>query len=141
MHDVDGRLAATVEILRSETGGAFDEVCWEAQATSEVGGYVMVVPRALRMFLVFAKRRPKSTGPAGPAVRTPTGLDGLTNALEGEGKEEVRLLGSVGDMSKESRRGDVTTEASHCCCPISRTRSCNERESCRDRQRAKDSRK
>lgn len=56
MHDVDGRLAATVDLLKSEPA-AFDEVCWEPQLTSEVSGYVMVVPQALKMFLVFAKRR------------------------------------------------------------------------------------
>eukprot|EP00752_Nemacystus_decipiens_P003003 g2786.t1 len=56
VHDVDGRLAATVSLLRSQPA-AFDEVCWEPQLTSEVSGYVMVVPKTLRMFLVYAKRR------------------------------------------------------------------------------------
>lgn len=56
VHDVDGRLAAIVGLLRSEPA-AFDEVCWEPQLTSEVNGYVMVVPKTLRMFLVYAKRR------------------------------------------------------------------------------------
>lgn len=64
VHDVDGRLAATVDLLTSEPAG-FDEVCWEPQLTSEVSGYVMVVPKALKMFLVFAKRRQlRSTKPS-----------------------------------------------------------------------------
>lgn len=56
MHDVDGRLAAVIDLLKSKPA-AFDEICWEPQLTSEVGGYLMVVPKALRMFLVYAKRR------------------------------------------------------------------------------------
>lgn len=60
VHDIDGRLAAIIGVLTSEPA-AFDEVCWQPLLTSEVKGYVMVVPKALKMFLVFAKRRPKKT--------------------------------------------------------------------------------
>ncbi len=56
VHDIDGRLAATVDLLKSQPA-AFDEICWEPQLTSEIGGYIMVVPQALKIFLVYAKRR------------------------------------------------------------------------------------
>lgn len=74
VHDVDGRLAAMVDLLRSEPA-AFDEVCWEPQLTSEVSGYVMVVPKTLRMFLVYAKRRRQQ-----PAKRSSTNSGSPTMA-------------------------------------------------------------
>lgn len=93
VHDVDGRLAATVELLRSNPA-AFDEVCWESQGTSEVRGYVMVVPEALKMFMVFAKRRPK----AQPTMRrVPDSVadgSGSSSSSQPPGGQEAEVAGS-----------------------------------------------
>lgn len=131
VHDVDGRLAATVELL--QTGpAAFDEVCWEPQVTSEVSGYVMVVPEALKMFLVFAKRRQRrSTKPSvidedsvvkgnsddgrGRGSRTGVVLDGDQN------KDAAHSSGiSGGESKKGSAKGTTTSGAippRFCSCP------------------------
>lgn len=89
VHDVDGRLAATVGLLKSEPA-AFDEICWEPQLTSEVNGYVMVVPKSLKMFLVYAKRRRQkpakqpSSSEDGSAAR-PTAAAGYGDGGSGAG--------------------------------------------------------
>ncbi|CAM9553811.1 unnamed protein product, partial [Ectocarpus sp. 12 AP-2014] len=89
VHDIDGRLAATIRILISEPA-AFDEVCWQPLLTSEVKGYVMVVPKALKMFLVFAKRRPK---------KAPSADDGSAG---GRGAEAPSVTGSVIERGEQA---------------------------------------
>ncbi|CAM9293383.1 unnamed protein product, partial [Ectocarpus sp. 12 AP-2014] len=89
VHDIDGRLAATIRTLTSEPA-AFDEVCWQPLLTSEVKGYVMVVPEALKMFLVFAKRRPKK------ASSTDDGSAG------GRGAEAPSVTGSVLECGEQA---------------------------------------
>lgn len=130
VHDVNGRLAEAVDLLQSEPA-AFDEVCWEPQVTSEVSGYVMVVPEALKMFLVFAKRRQRtSTKPSvidedsvvagnsgdgsGGGSRTGLVLDGdQTN-------DAARLSGVSGGENKKGSAKNTTTSGSilprFCCC-------------------------
>ncbi|CAM9464824.1 unnamed protein product [Scytosiphon promiscuus] len=95
VHDVDGRLAATVDLLKSEPA-AFDEVCWEPQVTSEVKGYVMVVPSALKMFLVFAKRSPR-----GQSSKTSSIDDGPATGLSARGEEDL-CCGAVRGVEPET---------------------------------------
>lgn len=111
VHDVDDRLAATIELLQSKTV-AFDEVCWDSQRTSEVRGYVMVVPEALNMFLVFAKRRQKVSG----ADSTPP------TAVDGCGKNSHEVDDNIGSgtawssAGEEKRRCDVGKPPRFCSC-------------------------
>lgn len=117
VHDIDGRLTAVVELLKSEPAG-FDNICWELQGTSEVKGYVMVVPEALKMFLVFAKRTSKSLV---QGVALPTAVaanDGKSGVLGGEaatvvGSKSVLAAGKVG-----SGRGDHSMVSRFCCCGV-----------------------
>eukprot|EP00903_Cladosiphon_okamuranus_P007602 g7373.t1 len=81
VHDVEGRLAAVVGLLKSKPA-AFDEVCWEPQLTSEVNGYVMIVPKTLKMFLVYAKRRRQQ--PAKPSSNE-DGSASMPTAAAGHG--------------------------------------------------------
>lgn len=122
VHDVDGRLASVVELLRSEPA-AFEEVCWEPVVTSEVRGYVMVVPRSLRLFLVFGKRRNK---PAGTREGLPTGPRGPADAARDPVRgDEVTVLSSRGDSTDgdAAAKGPAENEGSatlvgdsFCCC-------------------------
>lgn len=106
-----------VELLRSEPA-AFDEICWELQGTSEVKGYVMVVPEALKMFLVFAKRRAKIFA---DGLALPTAVaanDGNSGALSGEaatvvGSKGILVAGEVG-----VGRGDHSMVSRFCCCGV-----------------------
>lgn len=122
MHDVDGRLAATVGLLKSKPA-AFDDICWEPQLTSEVSGYVMVVPKTLKMFLVYAKRRrqqqpgkPSSTDD-GAATAAPAAAR-LSNGRSGDGgysdtgrgdARAARLSGAAVDNC-EGENGDASAE-------------------------------
>lgn len=54
VHDVHGRLAATVALLRRH---GFSVRTARQQADSTVADYRMVVPRALRLFYVYARRK------------------------------------------------------------------------------------
>ncbi|CAN0210311.1 unnamed protein product [Discosporangium mesarthrocarpum] len=54
VHDIDGRLDKVTKVLKERAG--FSTVCCEAQRTSGVQGYVMVVPEALNMWYVYARR-------------------------------------------------------------------------------------
>lgn len=105
VHDIDGRLSSVVDMLRSEAAG-FEHVCWEAQETSEVGGYVMVLPRALRMFLVFARRVAKAGGDCG---RCAENYGSGIGPREGAGGRD-----GVGDQPDAMR-------SSSCCCHRSPT--------------------
>ena len=113
VHDVDGRLAATVELLRSDPA-AFDEVCWESQGTSEVLGYVMVVPEALRMFMVFAKRRPK-TQPTMPRVPD-SGNDSSSSQSPGDQEAEVAGSSRTAPERGGDRREHVGMGPRFCAC-------------------------
>ena len=53
VHDVHGRLAATVALLRRH---GFTVRTARQHADSTVAGYRMVVPRELRLFYVYARR-------------------------------------------------------------------------------------
>lgn len=103
VHDIDGRLAAAVELLRSAPA-AFDEVCWESQGTSEVRGYVMVVPEALRMFMVFAKRRPK-TRPTTTTPRAPDSGNDDGRRSHSRGDQGVEGAGSSSRVAASEREG------------------------------------
>lgn len=114
MHDVDGRLAAVVALLRSEPA-AFDEVCWEPQRTSEVRGYIMVVPEALDMFLVFAKRRTKLAN-AALAVQTVPG-GGRSNSDDARDVGEAEVVGLSGVAREgDGSRDDVGMLPRFCSC-------------------------
>lgn len=94
-----------MELLRSDPA-AFDEVCWESQSTSEVRGYVMVVPEALRMFMVFAKRRPKKTQPTTPP-RVPDSRNdksGCSSKTQSPGDQEEEEV--AGSSRTVPERGD-----------------------------------
>jgi len=112
VHDIDGRLAATIGLLKSEPA-AFDEVCWEPQLTSEVGGYVMVVPQALKMFHVYAKRRrqrpakPLSTD-GGSATSPDSGI-GDSGACCGGSGVDVGAAQSLGVVGGERMAKRVDT--------------------------------
>lgn len=71
VHDVSGRLQAVVDLLSSPAGGNFATVHVEAQRTSVVQDYLMVVPPELRLFYVYATRGP-ATAPARVRRRTRT---------------------------------------------------------------------
>lgn len=131
VHDVDGRLAATVGLLKSEPA-AFDEVCWEPQLTSEVGGYVMVVPKTLKMFLVYAKRRRQnpansSSSDSGsvtvaPAAVGHSGGRSSGGGCSGTGSEHAGdpPLPSVDVETRGGEDGDTTAAAlseRFCSCP------------------------
>ncbi|CAM9789830.1 unnamed protein product [Pylaiella littoralis] len=118
VHDVDGRLAAMVNLLKSEPA-VFDEVCWEPQLTSEVSGYVMVVPEALKMFLVFAKRRqqqstkPPATDDGSAVVRVSgdgSGGGGRARAMLHSDHQEdtASLLGIGGGENKGSAQNTIS---------------------------------
>lgn len=117
VHDVDGRLATIVDLLRSATVG-FNEVCWEAQTTSEVDGYVMVVPTALRMFLVFAKRRPSSgelsevTGTASTAAIRD---DRYHTAKRADSEVKGVSVVEAGKQTREDRGRDIRNNLSTFC--------------------------
>ena len=68
VHDVHGRLAATVALLRRH---GFTVRTARQHADSTVAGYRMVVPRELRLFFVFARRNPqrRSVRRAAPLLR------------------------------------------------------------------------
>lgn len=122
VHDVDGRLAATVGLLKSEPA-AFDEICWEPQLTSEVSGYVMVVPKTLRMFLVYAKRRrqlpakPQSSEDGSvtmpPAAAGHRAGDNGGAGCGGDTNEDAGLVPASGvGVEKQGQEGrDATTAA------------------------------
>ena len=118
VHDVDGRLAATVELLRSNPA-AFDEVCWESQGTSEVRGYVMVVPEALRMFMVFAKRRPKTQPTMRRVPDSVTDSSGSSSSSQLPSGQEAEVAGS--SRISPDRGGDrlkrVGMALRFCACP------------------------
>ena len=56
VHDVDGRLAAVVELLQDPRRGGFARVTTQRQTTSVVDGYLMVIPDELKLYYVFATR-------------------------------------------------------------------------------------
>lgn len=99
VHNVDGRLAATVDLLKSEPA-AFDEVCWQPQITSEIQGYVMVVPSALSMFLVFAKRSRREQSAKSSST------DGGPAAVAASGATEVDCS-AVRDVEREAEAGRI----------------------------------
>lgn len=103
-----------MELLRSDPA-AFDEVCWESQGTSEVRGYVMVVPEALRMFMVFAKRRPK-TQPTMP--RVPDSRSDNSSTIQSPGDQQAEGAGSsrVDPGRGGDRREDVGMGPRFCAC-------------------------
>ena len=53
VHDLHGRLASTVALLRRH---GFSVATARQRGDSTVGGYRMVVPRALRLYYVYARR-------------------------------------------------------------------------------------
>lgn len=119
VHDIDGRLAATIRILTSEPA-AFDEVCWQPLLTSEVKGYVMVVPKALKMFLVFAKRRPKKAPSAddgsagGRGAEAPSVTGSLLEGGEQAGGSHLPHV--VGGSKGDSGAYEETIPSSCCSC-------------------------
>lgn len=118
VHDIDGRLASTVDLLTSKPA-AFDEVCWELQRTSEVDGYVMVVPSALKMYLVFAKRRRKP-GVAGSLTAPTTAQGSLCESTSRGTGVDV----SAGDTAwrrgrdRQQKGGDMPMPSEYCSCSL-----------------------
>lgn len=107
-----------VDLLRSEPA-AFDEVCWELQGTSEVKGYVMVVPEALKMFLVFAKRRSNKLV---ARLALPTAVSATDGSSDSLGAEVATKVGSKGIVVaggiEGGQRGDSSKVSRFCCCRL-----------------------
>ena len=68
VHDVHGRLAATVALLRRH---GFTVRTARQHADSTVAGYRMVVPRELRLFYVYARRNPQRCSVRRASARRP----------------------------------------------------------------------
>lgn len=110
-----------MDLLTSKPA-AFDEVCWELQRTSEVDGYLMVMPSALKLYLVFAKRR--KPGVAGPLVMPATAQDSLcgstsTSTSRGRGiGEDVSARDTAwrGRRDQRQKGGGIPMPSEYCSC-------------------------
>lgn len=116
VHDIDDRLASTVDLLTSKSA-AFDEVCWELQRTSEVDGYFMIMPSALKLYLVFAKRR-RRPGVAGSLTVPTTAQDSLCKSTSREIGIDVSACDPAwrGGRDRQQKGGGIPIPSEYCSC-------------------------